>query len=104
MRANAQIEQLSARSVPIGLFKVLPADEHITRELTLGDRLILYSDGVTDIFNVEDQILGLEGFQRILIANAGLKLPEMKQAILDTLEKFRSGPHYDDMSLIMIEV
>lgn len=106
IRNNGSIEQFMAHSVPIGLFEVLPESViHLELELEPGERLVLYSDGLTDVFNERQQILGLEGFEKILAEHSHLQLPDMKRAILHSLEKFRGGkPHTDDMSLILIQV
>ena len=105
IQTDGKLEQFSAHSVPIGLFATLPPmDDPFQLELEPGDRLILYSDGLTDLFNQHGEILGIDGFQDCVRRHAGLKLPEMKQAILDSLESFRSGPYTDDRTLILIEV
>ena len=105
VRKDGTIEELAARSVPIGLFKSLPApDKNISLELKPGERLILYSDGLTEVFNADGQILSTEDFQMMIRENAHLSLCDMKQAILDFLAKFRNGPPTDDISLILIEV
>ena len=105
IQADGKLEKFSAHSVPIGLFATLPPmDDPFELKLEPGDRLILYSDGLTDLFNQHGDILGIEGFQNFVLRHAGLKLSEMKQAVLDSLETFRSGPYTDDMTLILIEV
>jgi PAS domain S-box-containing protein len=105
IKANGNIQQFAAHSVPIGLFAHLPAvEEPFELKLDAGDRLILYSDGLTDLFNKDGEILGIEGFQDLVLQHTRLKLADMKHAILDSLEAFRSGPYTDDMTLILMEV
>ena len=106
IRKDRTIDELSARSVPIGLFHVMPEpDQHVDLELERGERLVLYSDGLTDVFNEQGDILGTERFKEIIAQHADLALPAMKEAVLNTIEAFRGAyPHSDDMSMILIEL
>ena len=105
LRPDGTMDHLAARSVPIGLFNPLPDPEaQISLELSAGDRLILYSDGVTEVFNSREEIFGLENLEELIRNKASLKLPGFKKAILDSLDSFRSGDPTDDISLILVEV
>lgn len=73
-------------------------------ELTPGDRVVLYSDGLTDVFNERDEILGIDGLSEVVRTAAREPLREMKQAILDGVERWRYGPANDDASLLIAEV
>ena len=73
-------------------------------ELTSGDRLILYTDGLVEVFNNHEEMLGVEGFGQLILDSAKLTLPEMRQAILDGVAAWSHGPLADDVSLIIVEV
>jgi sigma-B regulation protein RsbU (phosphoserine phosphatase) len=73
-------------------------------ELTSGDRLVLYTDGFTEVFNERDEMLGEEGLAELVRQSAKLTLQEMKQALLDGVAAWRHGPHTDDMSLVIVEL
>jgi sigma-B regulation protein RsbU (phosphoserine phosphatase) len=73
-------------------------------DLTSGDRLVLYTDGFTEVFNERDEMLGEEGFAELVRRSAKRPLQEMKQAILDGVAAWRQGPHTDDMSLVIVEL
>jgi sigma-B regulation protein RsbU (phosphoserine phosphatase) len=73
-------------------------------DLASGDRLVLYTDGFTEVFNELDEMLGEEGFAELVRRSARRPLQEMKQAILDGVAAWRHGPHTDDMSLVIVEL
>ncbi len=73
-------------------------------DLTSGDRLILYTDGLVEVFNYEDEMLGIEGFSQLVLDSAKHKLPEMRQAILDGVAAWSHGPLADDVSLVIVEI
>lgn len=69
-----------------------------------GDRLVLYTDGLVEVFNHHDDMLGVEGFAQLVLDSAKLPLPEMRQAVLDGVAAWRHGPLADDVSLVIVEV
>jgi serine phosphatase RsbU (regulator of sigma subunit) len=69
-----------------------------------GDRIVLYSDGLTDVFDSRGETLGVEGLRKFVRETAVLPFPEMKQGILDRIAGWREGPPGDDMSLVMVEL
>jgi PAS domain S-box-containing protein len=73
-------------------------------ELSSGDRLILYTDGLVEVFNNRGEMLGVEGLQELVCQSATRALPEMKQAIVDGAAAWRQGALADDVSLVIVEV
>jgi PAS domain S-box-containing protein len=69
-----------------------------------GDRVVIYTDGFVESFNVKEEMLGIEGFAGIVQSAASLPLPSMKQAIVEKVAAWRSGPPTDDMSLVIVGV
>jgi phosphoserine phosphatase RsbU/P len=72
-------------------------------ELAPGDRLVLYTDGLVEVFDSFDDMLGVEGLKNLVLESANLSLPEMSQSILDGVAAWRHGPIGDDVSLIIVE-
>jgi serine phosphatase RsbU (regulator of sigma subunit) len=52
-------------------------------ELASGDRLIIYTDGLGEVFNSSEEMPGVECLKRLVCQSAKQPLPEMKQAILE---------------------
>ena len=69
-----------------------------------GERVILYTDGFTESFNGQDDMLGVEGLAEIVRETALLPLNEMTQEIVNRVAAFRKGPPADDMSLVVVEI
>jgi serine phosphatase RsbU (regulator of sigma subunit) len=96
---------LESRSMVLG---ALPeaADGDVAFETSLepGDRVVLYTDGITDVFNSEGEMLGVPGVQKFVRETALLPFREMKQGILDRVAEWREGPPVDDVSLVLVEV
>lgn len=73
-------------------------------ELEAGDRLVLYTDGLSEVFNDHDDQLGIKGLQTLLSESATRALPEMTQAILDGVTSWSHNPLEDDITLVVVEV
>jgi serine phosphatase RsbU (regulator of sigma subunit) len=73
-------------------------------DLTSGDRLVLYTDGLIEAFNQNDEMLGVEGLEDLVRQSAKRALPQMRQAILDGVAAWRHGPLADDLSLVIVEL
>ena len=73
-------------------------------DLTSGDRLVIYTDGLVEVFNKSNEMLGVEGLEELVRQSAKRSLPEMRQAILDGVTAWRHGPLADDLSLVIVEL
>jgi serine phosphatase RsbU (regulator of sigma subunit) len=73
-------------------------------DLQAGDRVVLYTDGITDVFDSRGQMLGVEGVQKFVRETSLLPFHDMKQGILDRVAEWREGPPTDDVSLVLVDV
>lgn len=96
---------LDARSMVLGLVdEAVSAEPAQDVELQAGDRVVMYTDGLTEVFDQRDELLGTEGLQRIVEQAARRPLPEMRQSIVEKVEAWRHGPVTDDISLVLVEI
>lgn len=96
---------LESRSMILG---ALPDAVDTTASLEVplqpDDRIVLYTDGITEVFNSKGEMLGIEGVQEIVRKTSCLPAHEMKQGILDGVAAWREGPPTDDVSLMLVHV
>jgi phosphoserine phosphatase RsbU/P len=96
---------LPSRSMILGtLPDAVDADATLYTELEPGDRIVLYTDGITDVFDRRGEMLKVEGVQNIVREAAVLPFNEMKHGILSRVAAWRNGPPVDDVSLVLVEV
>src|SRR6266849_17257 len=96
---------LESRSMILGaLPDAVDATTNLEVQLQSDDRIILYTDGITEVFNSTGEMLGIEGIQEIVRQTSSLPAHEMKQGILDGVAAWREGPPTDDVSLMLVHV
>ena len=95
---------IESRSAVLGLLPdAVGAEASTELQLEPGDRVVIYTDGFTESFNAERDMLGVEGLSEIVRETSKLPLAQMRREIVDRVAAWRSGPADDDMSLVLVE-
>lgn len=103
VRKGGKIEKLEATSMPVGLapdtrFLV----EH--RNLAPGDRMILYTDGVTEAQNDAGEFFGRRRLREAVLRADGADCDGMHAAIQKAILDFTAGAEQaDDLTLVVVE-
>jgi sigma-B regulation protein RsbU (phosphoserine phosphatase) len=96
---------LESRSMVLGaLPEAVSGEATLDVDLQKGDRIVLYSDGITEVFNSQDEMLGVPGIREFVREAALLPFSKMMRGILDKVDGWRVGPPSDDVSLVLVEV
>jgi PAS domain S-box-containing protein len=103
--SNRSLRLLESQDGVLGcLSETAPSESADEIDLVSKDRLVLYTDGLVEVFNPTGEMLGEEGLASLVLQATKLRLPEMRQAILDGVSAWRHGPLGDDVSLVIAEV
>ena len=96
---------LESRSMVLGaLPEAVNGEAVLEVDLHPGDRVALYTDGITEVFDSRGEMLGIQGLRQIVQEAALAPFAEMKRIILDRVAAWREGPPADDVSLVLVEV
>jgi serine phosphatase RsbU (regulator of sigma subunit) len=103
MSRGEKVQYLESTGVPVGL--VDDAEFSVeTLQLQPGDRVVIYSDGVTDAQDVHGNFFGRRRLRDLIEANPDLSTPELHATLIQTLDNFTEGAvQADDITLLVLQ-
>ena len=102
-RASGMIEQLSSGGFPLG---ILPMAEFEVGETRLGngESLIVYSDGVSEANNLNEEEFGLDRLIEVVRRNLSASAAGMRDKVESALSSFtQTAPANDDITLVIVK-
>jgi serine phosphatase RsbU (regulator of sigma subunit) len=109
LRGRRAVKSLrNTPTLPFGISRTLGREVvvHVrTEQLEPGDRLLLYTDGVTDIRSPGGEFFDVHRLLDLLAAHlaAGLPTPETMRRLVRALLEHQQGPLSDDATMLLIE-
>jgi serine phosphatase RsbU (regulator of sigma subunit) len=94
---------LETTGMPLGLISYanFPAVETM---LVPGDKVVIYSDGVTEARGQGSEFYGVDRLLRVIGANAAASWEQLHDAILENVQAFtKDTPQADDVTLVVLE-
>jgi len=101
VRAGGAVERLAPGGPVLGVF----ADgtyEQAGVVLRPGDRLILYTDGITEARDARDEEFGEEQLVAAAVADRGCSAPALQARLAGAVAEFTAGRFQDDATLIVM--
>ena len=103
LRGRGEAISLKEGGTPLG---VLPGKEYRDTEVQLGagDRLVLYTDGLTEAMDAEEQEFGEPRLVELGRRNSALSAAELLEVIRKEVSSFSGGSFQDDFTLVVVVV
>ena len=99
LRSDDALETLDSTSTVVGLFNRWECSVGES-QLSVGDTLVFYTDGVTESFNDADEQFGEERLIEALRRHRQLAAPALLRTIVDEVHRFSPQKQHDDITLI----
>lgn len=102
VRSSGDIDWLMPTGMPLGL---MPDARYTATEASLdsGDTMVLYTDGITEAANPDEEEFGRERLGACCIEHRALPVDDMARAIQDAVEAFARGvPYHDDRTMVIV--
>jgi sigma-B regulation protein RsbU (phosphoserine phosphatase) len=102
LRRDGISESFAKGSFPVGLIPGA-SYEAVRVPLEPGDTLVLFSDGVTEAADPEEQLYGVPRLTEVLTGQHEAPLDQLQKCVADSVEKFsRGASQADDITLLLI--
>lgn len=100
---NGSLTPLTKGGMVLGVFPDT-GYEHAELPLTPGDRLVFYTDGITEARDAEGQEYAEERLMATALEARSRPVEAMKTALMDDVNQFTGGKFEDDATLIVVGV
>jgi serine phosphatase RsbU (regulator of sigma subunit) len=100
LRKDNTVERLDSTSTVLGLFREWDCTVG-KRKLSAGDTLALYTDGITESFNDDEEEYGEQRLVDALRRHPGIPARELLGSIVDEVQQFSRDKQHDDITLIV---
>ena len=102
IRHGAADEAFTEGSFPVGL---VPEAQYAAACLKLepGDTLVLFTDGVTEAMDPDEQLFGVPRLKQVLTGQLECPLEQLQKCVLEAVENFTRGARQaDDLTLLIV--
>ena len=102
-RADGTVDQLASGGLPLG---IMPFSEYEVGQAQLrsGDVLVIYSDGVTEANNLNEDEFGIDRLTEVLKANIDRTASGIRDKVESALSSFTGlAPANDDITLVIVK-
>ena len=102
VRSSGEIEWLMPTGMPLGL---MPSATYTASEAILepGDTIVLYTDGITEAANPDEDEFGRERLGECCVEHRDLPVDQLAEKLHTTVDQFAQGvPYHDDRTLVIL--
>ncbi|MGH9370252.1 MAG: PP2C family protein-serine/threonine phosphatase, partial [Vicinamibacterales bacterium] len=101
VRADGRVERLTSGGAVLGVFP-LACYEQGRVALRRGDRLVLFTDGITEARDGRDEEFGEERLLALVAEHRACSAPALQARLVDAVATFTGGRFQDDATLIVL--
>ncbi|MBI4853122.1 MAG: serine/threonine-protein phosphatase [Acidobacteria bacterium] len=103
-RLDVNEQSSSPANLPLGIMaNVLYDQDYIS--VSKGDRFVVYTDGVIESANSEEELFGQERLLQVLTEGQNDSLPMLKERIIKSLLEYTNGSlTHDDVTFMAVEI
>ena len=101
VRADGAVERLATGGAVLGVFPDRQYEQRLVG-LAAGDRLVLYTDGITEVRSSTDEEFGEERLVELTVLNRGCSAPALQARLAAAVADFSGGRFQDDATLIVL--
>jgi sigma-B regulation protein RsbU (phosphoserine phosphatase) len=103
VRAKGEVLRLDVGGLVLGALEGFPFKGG-TVQMMPGDLLVIFSDGITEAINADDEMFGEPLLEKVIITHRELKSADLIDKIIAEVKKHAGGtPQMDDITLVVVK-
>jgi sigma-B regulation protein RsbU (phosphoserine phosphatase) len=103
IHGSGGVRRLQSGSMPVGMFDFAQYQD-VSEQLTVGEVLVVYSDGVTEALNVEGEEFGEDRLAAIVAEHHAADASTILNAIVRGVQTFaRGAAQHDDVTAMVVK-
>jgi phosphoserine phosphatase RsbU/P len=103
VHTDGRLERLESTGMPIGMLDIAMYEVK-TMQLQRGDKLVLFSDGLSEAANAGGEFFEKRALQEFLCAHAGVGCAELHAQLSEAAEDFsEDAEQQDDITMLVVE-
>lgn len=100
-RKDGSVIRLGAGGALLGVFKNWTFEQERV-QLQPGDRLVMFTDGVTELKDETEEEFGEERLERLIVRHRQLIAAGLKDRVLEAVCEFSNGAFQDDVTILVV--
>ncbi len=104
VKGTGEVREIVVKGLPVCTLIQKSDQNSVTVSVESGDRVILYTDGITEVFNEENQPYNSERVLRSVENHINLGNKALARKIVHEVEAFTQKPATDDMAIIIAKL
>jgi sigma-B regulation protein RsbU (phosphoserine phosphatase) len=101
-RADGRIEPLDERGMVLGFMPEVTYASTVVRDLAAGDRVVFYTDGLTEASRPDGEFFGDRAFQDLLASEASPSSGRFMAALIDAARHWAAADFADDVTVVVV--
>lgn len=103
IRTDGSLKKLLTTGMPVGMLEAATFDIH-QLQLTPGDKILIYSDGLTEAENPEGEFFDAPRLRTLLRGNGLMSAAQLYALVMKEVEVFtEGGANGDDITVVVLE-
>lgn len=104
LKSSGKMKEIEVKGLPVCALMKKTSHKEVTVPVEIGDRIILYTDGITEACSEEKQPYNVERVLQTLRENFDMEGKALARKVVDEAEAFAKKPAADDMALIIAKL
>jgi sigma-B regulation protein RsbU (phosphoserine phosphatase) len=103
LRFDGRVESLDHRGMVLGFLPAATYTSAVVRDISVGDRLVLYTDGITEAERPDGEFFGDRQFQELFVTSREQPADRFMATLVEAARRWVGADFADDVTAIVVD-